>query len=149
MSEDGSITLTWADGDHVFRTRLGEWREIQNTCGAGLIEIMDRLQFRRWKVDDVREPIRVGLIGGGMIPPKATALVKRYVDDRPLAESVPIAMAILMCAIVGVPGDPPDGDRSKKEDEAPTTSVGTVASDSPSSMDPEPFSDSPLVRSTE
>jgi hypothetical protein len=148
LSSDGSITLTWADGDHVFRTRLGEWREIQDKCGAGLIEIMDRLQGRRWRVDDIREPIRIGLIGGGLTPTHALGLVKRYVDDRPIAESLPIALAILMAAIVGVPEDPPDGDRSKKKDEPTDGTSGTDDSSSLPSMDPVPSSDLPRAKST-
>lgn len=140
MSADGSITLTWADGDYKFRTDLGGWREIQEKCGCGLIEIMDRLQDRRWRVDDIREPIRVGLIGGGMTPTQALGLVRLYVDQRPLAESIPIAMTVVMAAIVGLPDDPADGDRSKKNDEPETG--GTENSSSPGSTDPEPSSDS-------
>lgn len=105
MSADGSITLAWGDGEHRFRTGLKEWREIQDKCGAGLVEIMDRLAHRRWKVDDVREPIRIGLIGGGMTPTQAFGVTKIYVDERPLAESVNVAFAILAAAVVGVPDD--------------------------------------------
>lgn len=147
MSSDGSITITWADDDHVFRTRLGEWREIQKVCDAGLIEIMDRMQTRKWRVEDVREVIRIGLIGGGKTPTHALGLVKRYVDERPLAESLPVALAILMAAVVGVPEDPPDGDRSKKKDEPATD--GTDDSPSHRSMEAEPSSASDPAMSTE
>lgn len=105
MSGDGSIEITWGDGEHRFRTGLKEWREIQEKCDAGLIEIWDRLMARKWRVDDVREVIRVGLIGGGKTPTEALTLVKRYVEDRPLLESVPVAIAVLMAACAGMPGD--------------------------------------------
>jgi len=137
MSADGSIDIVWGDGEHRFRTRLKEWREIQDKCGSGLIEIMDRLAGRRWKVDDVREPIRIGLIGGGMTPSAAHALVVSYVDQRPLAESVQTAFAILMAAIVGVPEDKV----GKAEAEE---SGGTDGSSSRPSTEPEPQSDLPL-----
>lgn len=149
MSSDGSITITWADGDHVFRTRLGEWREIQDKCGAGLVEILDRLQTAKWKVDDIREPIRLGLIGGGMIPTRALGLVRRYVDERPLAESLPVALTVLMAAIVGVPEDPPDGNRAKKKDEEPKPTIdGPADLSSRHSMEAGPSSDSHLDKST-
>ena len=42
------------------------------------------------------------VLGGGLKPVEALVLVKRYVDDRPLAESIPTAYAALMAALVGV-----------------------------------------------
>jgi hypothetical protein len=131
MSADGSITLVWGDGEHRFRTGIKEWREIQEKCGAGLIEIMDRLAHRRWKVDDVREPIRVGLIGGGMQPAQAFAVTKLYVDGRPLGESVNTAFAVLAAAIIGVP----DEQAGKAETEETN---GTDGSPSRSSTELEP-----------
>lgn len=59
-----------------------------------------------WRVDDVRETIRLGLIGGGLTPSDAFLLVASYVDARPLHENVGIAASILMHAIVGDPDDP-------------------------------------------
>jgi hypothetical protein len=59
----------------------------------------------QWTVNDVREVIRLALIGGGMKPTPAFMLVKRYCDDRPLGESLAIAHAVLLSAVVGVPGD--------------------------------------------
>lgn len=144
MSADGSITITWADDDYKFRTGLGEWREIQDKCGVGLIEILVRIQSGRWRVDDLREPIRVGLIGGGASPGRATELVRRYVDQRPLAESVPVALAVLMAAIVGVPEEVEKKERRGARKKTP----GTAASITPSSTEPAPSSASHLNKST-
>lgn len=52
-----------------------------------------------WRVDDVREPIRLGLIGGGMTPTDAWLAVARYVDTRPLTEHIGLAAAILIKAL--------------------------------------------------
>lgn len=49
-----------------------------------------------WRVDDVREPIRLGLIGAGMTPTDAFVLVSRYVDTRPLTENFGLAAAIIL-----------------------------------------------------
>lgn len=106
MSADGSITLQWADGDHKFRLAIGQLRELQEKCNAGPLEIMGRLQHGTWRVDDVREPVRLGLIGAGTDPMTALALVVNYIEKRPLVENVPIARTILMAALIGVPDDP-------------------------------------------
>lgn len=58
-----------------------------------------------WRVDDVRETIRLGLIGAGATPTEASIVVGRYVDERPLVENVGIAGAVLMHALVGEPDD--------------------------------------------
>lgn len=49
-----------------------------------------------WRVDDVRETIRLGLIGAGMTPTDAFILVSRYVDTRPLGENFGLAAAIIL-----------------------------------------------------
>lgn len=120
MSADGSVTLAWGDGEHKFRLPIGGLRELQQKCDAGAIEVMDRLRDRRWRVDDVRETLRLGLIGGGMTPVDALILVKRYVDDRPIMESVPTAFAVLMAALIGVPDDPVG--KAEAEEPAPAGS---------------------------
>jgi hypothetical protein len=58
-----------------------------------------------WRLDDVRETIRLGLIGGGMSPMDAFVMVARYVDDRPLTENTGAAAAVLMHALIGEPDD--------------------------------------------
>ena len=107
MSADATIELRWADGDHRFRLPLGQLRELQDKCGAGPLRIAHRLRGDDWLVDDVREPIRLGLIGAGMKPTEALTLVLRYVDARPLYESVLTALAVLSAALFGVPEDQP------------------------------------------
>lgn len=106
MSRDGSISLVWGDGEHRFRLPIGQLRELQEKCAAGPAEIVERLTAGRWRVDDVRETIRLGLIGGGMAPGEAYTLTVRYVDERPWLENVAPAQAVLMAALVGVADEP-------------------------------------------
>ena len=134
MSADASVTITWGDGDHRFRLAIGQLRELQEKCAAGPMEVLDRLATRRWRVDDVRETIRLGLIGGGMEPIKALPLVKHYIDERPIMESVPAAQAVLIAALIGVEEDP-----AGKAEAGETTTDGSA---SRSSMEQEPQSGS-------
>ena len=115
----GLISLDWADGHHAFRLAIAQLRELQDKTGVGPAALFDRLASRQWRVDDLRETIRLGLIGGGMDPLDALALVRRYVDDRPLMENVLIAWRILSAALIG-----PEDDQPGKED-APTAATET------------------------
>ena len=104
---DGSArtTLQWADGEHSFRLAIGQLRELQDKCSAGPMEILGRLGTGTWRVDDIRETIRLGLIGGGKTPTDAHILTMRYVDERPLVENVAVAQGILLVALIGNPDD--------------------------------------------
>lgn len=106
MSRSGEITLNWADGSHLFRLPIKQLIELQEKCDAGPPLIQARLQSGAWKVEDVRETVRLGLIGGGMSPTDAFKMVLRYVDERPLLESVLVAEAVLSAALVGTPDEP-------------------------------------------
>ena len=50
-----------------------------------------------------REVIRLALIGGGTEPRKALALVKAYVEARPLLETFDLVAEILEAALFGSP----------------------------------------------
>ncbi len=95
----GAITLPWGDGEHTFSLPLGQLRELQDKTGIGPLPLLRRVMEGTWLVDDLRETIRLGLIGGGMAPTAALTLVARYVERRPWTESVPLAQAILAAAL--------------------------------------------------
>lgn len=119
MSSDGSYTGLWADGNYRFRLAIGQLRELQEKCNAGPPEIFERLMKNTWRVDDVRETLRLGLIGGGTPPSQALALVIRYVDMRPWMENVPAALEVMGAALVGDPNDQPGktqlGEQNEKD----------------------------------
>lgn len=136
MSRDASITLKWADGNHKFRLSIGQIRELQEKVDAGPAWILDRVRTGAWRVDDLRETIRLGLIGGGAKHGEALKLVERYVDAFPLTDSVAPAMLILSAALFGAP----DGERPGKRKAAgrPAKSPSVESSASPPSTEPEP-----------
>jgi hypothetical protein len=137
MSADGSITLQWASGEHRFRLAIGELRELFDfvnkprvAIGAGLIgpiDLLRSLQSGNAWPHEIREVMRLGLIGGGMSPLEALTLVKRYVEHRPALENMLPAYQVIEAACVGVPDDPV-GKATAERDEA-------TASPSPPSMD--------------
>ncbi len=107
MARDGSISLDWADGRHTFRLRWGELILLQEACDAGPNEVLDRLQTGRWRMNDIRDTVRLALIGGGATTEAALKLVRDYVEARPPVESVMLATGILMAGLIGAPDEAP------------------------------------------
>lgn len=133
MTRDASITLEWADGTHTFRLAWGQLGELQDKCDAGPYVVLQRLVSGTWKIQDIAETIRLGLIGGGKTPVEALKLVRTYVEQRPPMESLLTAQAVLSAAVVGAPEE----DRSKKNDAekvSGSTASRTASSGSDRSM---------------
>jgi hypothetical protein len=106
MSAAGNITFEWADGEYTFRLGLREIRLLQEKTGLGPLALFRRIQRDEWRIDDLRETLRLGLIGAGMDDMKALALVKNHFDDRPKVDAKEPAMKIIGAFLVGVPDDP-------------------------------------------
>lgn len=98
-SFDARHTMVFGDGEYAFRLAIAQLLELQELTKSGPLELYDRLRGRDWRVQDIREPIRLGLIGAGMAPTDAVRLVQRYVEQRPLLESVPVAAIVVMRAL--------------------------------------------------
>lgn len=139
--------LQWGDGGpdgEGYRfdiSKIKHQRELEAKCDAGIQRIMQRLLTGEARLDDYRETIRLGLIGGGMAPVTATKLVVDYVDGRPRIESISVAIAVLMTLCTGrSPNDVEDEDDAAGEQQAPETQTGEQTS--PPSTAPEPPSGS-------
>ena len=91
---DPSVTSLWGDGEHVFRLPLAQLFELQEKCGGGPYAVLRRIVGGDWLVGDLRETIRLGLIGGGMKPTDAARLVEAYFI-APLSDHWPLAARIL------------------------------------------------------
>lgn len=111
---DGSVTLPFADGEYRFRLGWGQLAELQEKCNAGPYIILNRLVTLEARTYDISETIRLGLIGGGQDPFAALTLVRRYVEERPISETIVIAQQIMASAVVGAPEE-----EVEKKSEAP------------------------------
>lgn len=108
MRAVGTINLAWRNGEDDFcLAKAGDILALEEKCNAGIATILTRLRTGSWYLNDVRETIRMGLIGAGMKPEKAMTVIKLHVDGNPegLAASVMIAQLILTAVLVGVPGE--------------------------------------------
>src|SRR3990172_5853960 len=124
------IDLLFADGAYSMRLGLAQINEIEKKCGflgavyARLLQGIVPLENgtlaglntdAAWGINDIVEPIRQGLIGGGrgvvdgadvkVTPHRANQLIENYVLAKPLGQSWTLAVSILTQAVVGF--DPP------------------------------------------
>jgi hypothetical protein len=143
MDGSGKIELEWADMQgggsgrkHVFCLTIRCLEELQDKCDAGPQLIWQRLVDGTWKIADVRETLRLGLIGGEMKPIDAAKMVDRYVDTGSLLANVIYARAVLQAALAGPPV------KKKRKQSKPTTTEPTTGD--ASSTSPESISSAPV-----
>lgn len=123
MSADGSIALVWGDGElHVFRFGIGQFRELQEkvngrriAIGApmvGPMSLVRLLQANDAWPDDVRDVIRIGLLGGSKPSGDVHRLMVNYFDPVAPLNHMRTAFTVLMAGLAGAPEDTDD---SKKK----------------------------------
>lgn len=122
----GRIEFVWGDGPNKFFLGIEQLEELQAKTGVGPERLFARLGEGDWRVSDISETIRLGLIGAGLPPGNAYAKVKNYCyPARPLAEGIHPAMRIIAAALRG-----PEHDRVGKAPAGETseaTETQTVA----------------------
>ena len=120
---DATVTFDWGDGTHSFRLAWGQLAELQEKCDAGPYVVLQRLHSGAWRVEDVSNIIRLGLIGGGMEPAPALKLTRFYVEARPPMESLIPAQVILSSALMGAAEEAVgEGDAANQTESSSTNS---------------------------
>lgn len=117
------VTLSFGGEERLFRLRIAEWRKVEAKCQAGPEELAARMAptatalasnlavitaatmglTGKWRVDDVREVLIQGLIGGGMDHIHAGQLVHAYFDSAPIRTHVALAYAIVADSLEPLP----------------------------------------------
>lgn len=106
MSRDASIALSFAGAEQTFRLGIKAWEKVQERCDAGPEELLRRYMDGSWRLHDVREVIRQGLIWGGPADvAKVDKTLKAEFDDLPILQFVQLAQAIVMASLVGAPDE--------------------------------------------
>jgi len=96
-------TAFFGDAEYPFRLSPALIIELEHKTGAGIGTLCSRIFNRQFAQADIHETIRLALIGGGLKPERAAALIASYAVDRPLSETHPIAVAILEHVWFGQP----------------------------------------------
>jgi hypothetical protein len=140
MSRDGSIELLWAGDLRKFRLGIDELIALQDKRDAGPQEIATRFLQKTWRVQDVHETLRLGLIGGGCEPRLAQRLIDEQACPGKLAGSAMVAFAVILSAIQGDESDPAG------KEQAATEQPGAESSQPPPSTEPAQSSASGLSK---
>ena len=96
-------TAFFGDAEYPFRLSPALIIELEHKTGAGIGALCARIFNRQFAQADITETIRLSLIGGGMPPERAAAVIGSYATDRPLSETYPVAVAILENVWFGQP----------------------------------------------
>lgn len=135
MSRSGEITHPFGENECVFRLGIEQWRKIQERCDCGPPELLMRFapivramqaglnygqmiaqgMLGTWRVDDLREVLLQGLIGGDMGATAAGILVRQQFDERMSWEHAPLVFSIVQTSLM-----PPE-DESLGEKKGATT----------------------------
>ena len=133
MSRSARVRAFFGDQDYDFALLIGQCVELQELTDCGLGECLTRIEQLR--VKEIKEVIRLGLVGGGMDKQAAFRLTERHVVAGELGACGSTAFQIVAAAITGVE-DEPLGE-SKGDGTSANPSPGE-SSDGPSSMAPRP-----------
>ena len=88
-------TAFFGDAVYTFALTDAMVEELQHKTGVGIGALYQRVVASQFRVADIVEIIRCGLIGGGTTPETADRLVNAYAKDRKFAETFPLALDIL------------------------------------------------------
>jgi hypothetical protein len=119
----------------TFRLTIAGIGELEQLSRAGVASILMRLGMASWYQSDVRETVRLALIGGGLRSNEADGIVTTYVDGEPLADNLQLAIDILQAAVSGVAEMPP-GKAMGGGNDSPATSRPSGAPPAPSDSAP-------------
>ena len=126
------ITKPWADGDYTFLLKRKGWIELEHKHDKGPLELLDLFLAHRWRIEWLSDIVRLGLIGGGTSPENALRLVRSYVDERPMMESVALCIEILQAGLFY------RSDESETPSGEPQAETETGASIPPETTAPQP-----------
>ncbi|QEU08711.1 gene transfer agent family protein [Paracoccus yeei] len=104
-----SLTAFFGDRERAFTLTDDMLTELETSTGAGIGTLYQRLLGYAFKLADLAEVIRLGLIGAGTSPEEAARLVNSYARNRPIAEVQPLATAILAARWLGADEAQADG----------------------------------------
>lgn len=108
----------FGDKDRAFVLTPELIKELERTTEAGIGGLCRRLFAGDFRLVEMRETIRLALVGGGETPEDAASLVSVYVDGQPIEASYVLAVAILETTWFGKGNVPPEQSASKEADHA-------------------------------
>lgn len=147
MSRSGEIVLDFGGEERTFRLGIGQIKKLQDACDAGPLGIAGRCQLSLYVIycqaagdypalsrldlrnvsekPEVREVILQGLLGANVPGPEALRLVKDWVEERPLEETLMIAAKICGASTIGPEDEKAVGERPAAAEASPNSPVAS------------------------
>ena len=91
----------FGDREHDFALPPALILELERLTGQGIGGLSRRLMAGDFKLADLHQTIRLGLIGGGAEPQEAAALIAAYVETRPVLEAYALAVTVIDHVMTG------------------------------------------------
>ncbi|RJG44920.1 gene transfer agent family protein [Mesorhizobium sp. DCY119] len=88
----------FGDAEYNFELTFNLAHSFERDNRKSLFATMNGLIAGDWRVSDVAEIVRLGLVGGGTDEIRSHELVETYVRNRPVAPSANLALEILEAA---------------------------------------------------
>lgn len=85
----------FGDGERSFTLTDPMISELERLTGTGIGSLFTRMVRAEFRLNDLAEVIRLGLIGAGTSPEDAARLVETYARHRPIGEILPLALSIM------------------------------------------------------
>ncbi|MBB3944761.1 hypothetical protein GGQ73_000686 [Rhizobium skierniewicense] len=102
----GEVTLPFGDGEYTFNLTWELACSWERDNGRSLFSTFNQMvQARAAMLIDIRSILHLGLVGGGMTPIEATSKVKTWVENRPIAESMPTVLTVVESFLFGTDKD--------------------------------------------
>ena len=109
-SEAPSFVTFFGDATRTFRLPPELISELERKTNRGIGGLCKSVFVGDFRHVELTETIRLALIGGGEKPEAAASLADVYAGHRPLAEVLPLAVAILETVFFGNPAPETEGD---------------------------------------
>lgn len=101
MARDGKVEVLFGGDVRLFRLGIDELLAVEDACKSAVADIRSRLALKRWWISDVREPLRLGLLGGGMEPEKVRKLIDEHVAPGRIERHAMTALIVVNAALLG------------------------------------------------
>lgn len=119
-SRSAKINVFMADGYYDLQLNIEQLINLQEKLDLGPAAILETIANRTWRIAHIIEPIRLGLIGGGMSNQAAFDFVTQHVKPAYFLEYLPVAYAVVNAALSGAPEDPIEGETEAATPETQT-----------------------------
>jgi hypothetical protein len=117
---DGAKTFAFPTRDLI--------EELERKTGYGIGALFRRFRTSEYSFSEIIHVLRLGLIGGGMLPARADQLVAIYGIGRPMAETFAVADGVITALFFGnVPGNAEDDFGFPQDDQRQAAAIGDIS----------------------